>query len=850
MRTIGPATQAAIDSQIYQRDVILYVYSEDDTPIETAIPMDCLIEIPRVQATLDQVTWRMTAQIVQTDTTAALIARGRRIVAKEYLADGEPMLLFDGHIADVDESKDWSTGAYRASWTVECAGRLARALEVQLLQQKWVYSGYFPDAYGNASRLTGIIARRRSGNIDITQTATAYPLPAYAMLWFGDTTFKNWVAVYEGDGTTVISSSNYSIARNNSGYFEITFSVLPTTRQAQFDLLFVDSWVLTNHRAGSWLATIPYYQILSGTVGIGSWERLGEPGTTSITGATSPTSFRVANPLGLFASGSTPYEARYLSIWHGDTEYRGKISTVVKTAGSTYGDIALAAAPIDSSGNQLQGVSLGDRVENTTTQHYQVFDPSYMRSICYYYNGASLVQDQGMELLPVYQGGRCYYHRKALSDSNPVVIVPGYRYDAATPVAGFWNIYADLSVVDVPGLTTRDAVYTLVHATAGVLPAAGIPSSSITWEPTGLYLAPFSSTQIKAQDYIDHLRKDVLPPNYLIREEADDNNVWRTYLGYVQQNSTPDLILQGVQSIKPRQLPEQISRCMVSGGDITADRAGQIYVSSNHITNSYLLFQGKRKTGDPTASLTSPNTYGEVCFKVPQTDDGMYPSISKIVVRVSNTVTVDICGTIIQDNYLPRSTTQNDAGDAITEHVWEDVDFALYNTSSPQYLYIMFHGDTGAAIDSIEIYLKEGGFWDAQLTSDTSLAPADNGPDNFGSTWNTPDPSKRKSYRYAPIAWLRRNAAYWSASTIKGRLMRQEVQGASQGQAQEIAQSYCDQAIRSYEFEEITCSYDPRVQLTNTVGVLQEDGSIKNRLVWGINKGPKDMQLTVSDYSR
>lgn len=51
--------------------------------------------------------------------------------------------------------------------------------------------------------------------------------------------------------------------------------------------------------------------------------------------------------------------------------------------------------------------------------------------------------------------------------------------------------------------------------------------------------------------------------------------------------------------------------------------------------------------------------------------------------------------------------------------------------------------------------------------------------------------------------------------------------------------------MRSWEFYELPSPYNPRVQLADTIALVQIDGTTVNRLVWGINKGKADMVLTL-----
>ncbi len=853
MRVVGTGTQEAIDTQHFTREVILSVYDEADTPVETSIPSEALIEIPRVQATLDQVTWRMTAQIVTEAVPAGLLLRGRRIVAREWMADGEGMLLFDGHIADVQPSKDWSSGVYRESLTIECAGRLAKHLDTMLSRYVKDLNGYRDDG---GFRLTGIVKRMRTGDIE-TPLAINTPvnLPCYSMPFFGSVPIRLWVKVYDNNGAE-IPQENYWVDRDAaSGLFTIEFYTLPSTSYFYADLLFVDCWVILNRRAGVWLNDVPYYYILAGTEGIGSFERLNDPATTEVTAVTSTIDFTVADPEGIFASQQTStywlFQTRFISVWHNGTEYRGKVLTVDKdTESVTYGRITLEAAPIDTIGTAITTISVGDRVENTTTQHYQVINPFLEAKECAY--DGTYTYNYQSQLIPQYNGGKFFYSRKGLHDSGkPINVIPGCLQDL-TPSVKEWQLLTFVRVLDDPSQTsTSDAVQYFVSTYDGILKIAGLPTTDMVYENTGLYLTPFSRTWARVGELVDEIRQSILPPNFRIFEEVGAADTWKTNLKYVTQKDSPDLVISGIKSIQPRELPNPITRCLVIGESGEINRAAQLLSQTTGINNPERLFQTGHDDLASCATLSGVNdsSTATVTFLIPAAEIGRYPVAKRLVVRVSNRVIVDVYGIY---KYLPRSSVQNDAQDKITTHEWNDLS-PILGTSGDSVITIRFIGAAGAAIDTIELYIEEASIWDARLTDNTDLAPAD-GPDGangFGATWNRPDKAKFESYRYAPTAWLRRNAPLWTTTSKANRIKVVELAGLPQRQAQDLAQSWCDYSIRSYEFEEITLGYyDPRIQLGDTIGYYDEAGTLQKRLVWGLNKGPRDTVITAADYSR
>lgn len=138
------------------------------------------------------------------------------------------------------------------------------------------------------------------------------------------------------------------------------------------------------------------------------------------------------------------------------------------------------------------------------------------------------------------------------------------------------------------------------------------------------------------------------------------------------------------------------------------NKAGQIYASQSGISNPELLFQGKREDGKPTAKMTG--TTAEIRFNLPVPDSLISPTVTKVIVRASNRVIVDLEGYFdASTGFMPRSNTQSDGQTGITEHTFEGLDFILppASTATTRQLIVRFIVATDAIVDSIDVYINE-----------------------------------------------------------------------------------------------------------------------------------------------
>ena len=276
-------------------------------------------------------------------------------------------------------------------------------------------------------------------------------------------------------------------------------------------------------------------------------------------------------------------------------------------------------------------------------------------------------------------------------------------------------------------------------------------------------------------------------------------------------------------------------------------------------TWGYATLTAAASAGATTVTLDDASAFaaGSSIFLYSTTTDGAYETRT-IQSKAGNVLTLSQALSYAQPIgaqvtpafvYLPPKTKPNNAEATWQTTTWENNFAQVLNPTTDNYLVVENQSVLGASaanLDDMAVNIKEGAYWEAKLTDNTALAP--NNGTYFGATWKQADRTLSVSYRYAPTAWLQRNMADYTLGL--DRVLEVQADGLTSSQARAIAEAYLDQAVRSSEFYECECEYDPRTQRGDTVEVPLPDGTRRNLLVWGMEKGYKTMRLTLADYSR
>jgi hypothetical protein len=692
----------------------------------------------------------------------------------------------------------------------------------------------------------------------VTKSGVAVPMAA--PLYFGDTNLENWITVYKSDGVTVMTSgTDYNAFIDMvSGLLTLVFWNSPGSTFT-IDVYAVERWCILNHRRYNGTVVAPYYYILSGIAGQTGAERWNDLAKTTVRADKTHTNAEVwaADPSGIFASDSLT--TRWISVWLGGVEYFGKAASVDKSGGANNGQILLDASyPLRSySGTLLTGLQGGEQLGNTSTTCYEILDPGCRYMVLFEPNGGN---SAGSAFKGEHQGGWFILGAKT---KKAAIVIPGYAQDLTTSAMN-WQFSIDCYNNPSPFVAPAASGYNPSDANASndvaqcmqsMLLTCGIPSGNFQVTPTGYTLAPFARAQTKAGDMLDQIRKDTIPPNYRVREDESGNVV----MGYVAQLPTAQFTLRSVENFKPKENPKAVTRVIVRGKQTEVSRAGQLNPVYLNIQDTQKLFDGFNQNFQQAAVMTT--SYASVTFTIPNIEPGRWPIVSKVVTSNSSTGQAFVGArktTSDPIRWLPTGVKQNDGTQNFNKQEWTGFEAGGFSNldlqpNIPWLLIAQFEayglpGQTDSTsywIDEVEVWVKEGPYWEAALTSGTANAPADGplGTAGFGASWNVPNRLLSQSYRFAPLTYMQRNAP------VTHQVLVVDVPGATVGQCRDIAEAYINQAVRGAEFYTCQAAYDPRVQQGDTVAVNLDDGSTKTLLVWGLSKEEQTMQLTIADYS-
>lgn len=695
-------------------------------------------------------------------------------------------------------------------------------------------------------------------------------VPISGPFYFPDLNLHSHIKLYDSSNVARPTSWGWGVLIDvASGALCINFTANPGATFT-VDVYVMDRWVVLDRRSYNGALHVPYFYVLSGIQGQPGAERLNDRATTVLTTVGSPTVLRVADPSGIYASDS--YSDRWVSVWTPDgKEYRGRVSTVDKNPASpSYGLIGLSLSIRGHDGSPPPSLPAGCEVGNTSSTHYEILDPSNRIVI---FNSAG---DYGANTLKAEPHGGWLF--LGFKDQQVYYFIPGYEpvpsYASGSTLPAFRSLpgWPMFHVVEYPFVvpmatgsfkaSENAPLNDVAEFFRQVFKAVGYTAAELDLENTGYTLAPLVRTQVTGQDLIDEVRKAILPPNYRIWE--DEAGIIRGR--YVRQKSVADLRIQNPQSFIPKELPKPLTRAIVKGRQIEINRAGQLFYASEGLDRVEKLFDGFQDQYANAAPMTlMVDPAGDIyaayaAFRIPACEPGRYPNVSKVVVATGE-AHISIGGgpqpkATSSTRYLPTGIKPYDATQVFERLEYTDLAPVALASGTPGeswFLVVAAEAGGGGCIDEIEVWLREGAYWEAVLTNNPALAPNDG-------RWHRPSKDLAISFRYVETAQLKRMLA----SSGKG-LDRAEViqaDGITTAQAREVAEANLDHALRGSEFFEVSAPLDPRLQPTGTVEVVhqtyEDDGQggkrkiWKSRLltVWGVVKERKTMKLKVGDYSR
>jgi hypothetical protein len=377
--------------------------------------------------------------------------------------------------------------------------------------------------------------------------------------------------------------------------------------------------------------------------------------------------------------------------------------------------------------------------------------------------------------------------------------------------------------------------------------------SEIVTEPTGVYVKNRTWSGIQLPDLLSEFKDQAMSPNTFVHDTQDGKVTIKPY----RQKPKPDWVMRGIQRVEETEVPEPITAVTV-----IAEAAEPVNLAGEWIFTVEGAEFPERITDQitsggpdvPTGSDTPDGHIGAI-FQIPRPEPSTaHPLISEIRITATGQVTMFFSEDLSFANVwiLPgMSSRQIDSGTVTIGS--EEIARAI--TTDAGYLVVIIEsvvdGDTmagsveiPATCSEIEILTKKAGYWRAALTDDTDLAPADQGPNRFGTIWRQPDPTKRMSYRYAPTSYLKRVQVLYPD---KARDEVKSMAGISQQDTRDYAERWQDERVRAGNAYTVIAPYDDRAELGDTVHVAWE-GFSKNLLLWGI-QGPANPREVMATYT-
>lgn len=425
------------------------------------------------------------------------------------------------------------------------------------------------------------------------------------------------------------------------------------------------------------------------------------------------------------------------------------------------------------------------------------------------------------------------------------------------------------------GLFADNDILTFLHADAD-------------WGPTGAYMKNHVRYQMDAMDFLAEIKETALPANCYIVDTPDGKIAIRPFV----MADAPDLVVNTVSAIQQKSEPDPLTAIIVIAEDEKPINVGKSWAyESNTTFGSGMTNPHRAIDGNPSADLTTTQTTittpGYFKFAIPAaTPLQAYPEISEIKIYGKYGFATLYLTQDGSDVFVPGASwlDLNKSGGAVTIP-GEAIARALGNLDpeAETILTIMLEADnsglsvftpgstagwTAAQISEIEIYAKKVNAWRAELSDDSAKLPTAYQPTSpttqFGSIFVQADPGdstgagtegKRVSYLWAPTAYLKRVAADYenTAANMKHRLKVIRLTGVSQYDARQLAEDYLLEETYKATPYVITCQFDDRIEIGDTIGVPWPDGTVKILLVEALSDsgGFLDglVQLTCTDRS-
>jgi hypothetical protein len=621
-----------------------------------------------------------------------------------------------------------------------------------------------------------------------TQTVSSVPAGYYAITVEGSGTFTTSVT-----GATVFNATN-NCAIYLGATTNVTITVTGTlTRLYLVDMRYRESYFLNDRRDYTNLLQTTVASVDTGAKTITPLDAAGYAQGVSNLSGTEP---------GLPASGWQNREYATVTFASNGLQSAAEITAINRTTGA----MTFAALPVNPIGGAP--VAAGDSIRLSTLEHWPAWvDDHYQVAMLTTAGGVTVSQPQSVTVLPL---------------AGVVVPNKGNAYKHSATVTWEYEYYLTTHAGIISRWLGSDFTYTSgregplpIEILSGTYSGYPVNLNSIEhvirvitsrdffrgplnfseWviDPTGICTKPYR----KERDYLDSIVRqtmaDTCPANVLLRDRVDG----QVRIGPVTQKTAPEYVLPGVAQVKIEDRAERITSLTVIsemqhpaeiniaaqcfGGVTSVMHAGSL---KQGFTNPERMYDGDAKSVsdlNTSAGLTSTPFAQWFWFTLPPSNP------AKAFSRIKR-LTIKGTGMILSAFYRYGDRQANITSWAgitnfrmmpnqdeilLTEEGVTLDDEVLADILSPDEPTIIAFGvrqilNSTNYISEVEIIQGNISSHTAQLSDSTALTVSN--PVNsagFGTTWSMPDVRKNVSTRYAPTAWLKRNAAKYGPTAIE-----------------------------------------------------------------------------------
>jgi hypothetical protein len=497
--------------------------------------------------------------------------------------------------------------------------------------------------------------------------------------------------------------------------------------------------------------------------------------------------------------------------------------------------------------------AVGDAIWLSTTELYPTWLGDYSQDIIYYKDSAQTVKHKRAAF-------------RTLPNAGLAVAELPYDFTGSTSDSVYSTIQRGKLESEDSSSGVESVVKTLLTTTTSLFSGGDVSATN-----SGAAIKCIYAHDMTLGDLLRQLKDRAMPPNSYIRATVAGT----VTIGPVQQQTSPDWVLRFTESLRQKARPEPFSAVVVMARDREENRAAVWYnhALTSNVTNPTRVIDGDTQLPATQTAAGSPIKVG---FRIPApTPTETYPNIKQI--EVTGTGVLTIYG--VQDpegsaaTKYPQALVRLVVGGAQGANATtgtltispEDLLPLLVSTKATDVIFQMDELDTSGtvapAITEIKIIVKNMMAWRAALTDGASGMPTGWQPADatqFGTIWAQPDSTKLESYRFAPQSYAQRVLVFWSGGSRSGQKHRTktlELDGISQQDARDIAESYLDEEVRVATQYEVTGFIPPWAEPADTVQVYAPPGrsfrdgkGVKNLFLWEFG-GDAYGSLTLVDYS-